>query len=59
MDIGFFKAAYLTVHTGLMVTEGRKVMKSLRYRSLEEIDNQVLIDVLKEAYRIRHKKFYS
>ena len=59
VDIGFFKAAYLTVHTELMVTQGRKVMKSLRYRSLEEIEDQVLIDVLEEAYRIRHKKFYS
>lgn len=59
VDIGFYKAAYLTVHTELMVTQGRKVMKSLRYRSLEEIDDKVLTDVLQEAYQVRHKKFYS
>lgn len=58
VDIGFFKAVHLTVHTELMVTEGRKVMKSLRYRSLEEIDDKVLTEVLQEAYKVRHKKFY-
>ncbi|GGD55817.1 hypothetical protein GCM10011361_22970 [Muriicola marianensis] len=59
VDIGFFKAAYLTVHTEHMVTEGRKVMKSLRYRSLEAIDDQVLTDVLKDAYSVRDRKFYN
>jgi hypothetical protein len=59
VDIGFFKAAHLTVHTELMVTKGRKVMKSLRYRYLEEIDDLVLAEVLQEAYEIRHRKIYS
>ncbi len=59
VDIGFFKAAYLTVHTELMVAKGRKVMKSLRYRSLEEIDDQVLTEVLEEAFAIRGKKYNS
>lgn len=59
VDIGFFKAAYLTLHTELMVTKGRKVMKSLRYRSLEAIDDKVLTEVLKDAYSVRDKKFYK
>lgn len=59
VDIGFFKAAYLTMHAEHMVTEGRKVMKSLRYHSLEEIDDRVLTEVLKEAYSVRDKKFYK
>ncbi|WP_368662594.1 hypothetical protein [Zobellia laminariae] len=42
-----------------MVTEGRKVIRSLRYTSLEEINDTVLIDILKEAYAVRDAKFYK
>lgn len=59
VDVGFWHAAHLTVHLDKMVTEGRKVMKSLRYRSLEEIDHSVLEDVLLNAYQVRDQKFYK
>lgn len=59
VDLGFWNAAHLTRHLHLMVTEGRKVMRSLRYTNLEEIDNAVLIEVLKDAFSVRHKKFYK
>jgi len=59
VDLGFWSAAHLTKHVELMVTEKRKVMKSLRYTSLEEIDDKVLIEVLQDAYSVRSKKFYK
>lgn len=59
VDVGFWNAAHLTLHTEHMVTAGRKVMKSLRYKSLEDIDNVILIDVLKEAYVVKDKKFFK
>jgi len=59
VDIGFWSAAHLTVHLDKMTTAGRKVMKSLRYKSLLEIDNQVFIDVLEDAYKVRSRKFYK
>lgn len=59
VDLGFWNAAHLTVHLDKMVTEGRKVMKSLRYTSLEEIDDEVLIAVLNNAYEVRGKKFWG
>tara|TARA_R110002049_G_scaffold306834_1_gene505959 strand:+ start:2616 stop:2720 length:105 start_codon:yes stop_codon:yes gene_type:complete len=34
-------------------------MKSLRYTSLEEIDDAILIAVLKDAFAVKHKKFYK
>jgi len=59
VDVGFFKAAFLKKHPEKLITENRKVMRSLRYFSLEEIDDKILIDLLKEAYEIKDKKFYS
>ena len=58
VDLGFWNAAHLSVHLELMHTAGRKMMKSLRYKSLKEIDNDILIAVLKDAYAVKDKKFY-
>jgi len=50
VDIGFSRGFKLQQHQDVLVADGgRNTMKSLRYRSLEEIDNTVLIDVIKEA----------
>jgi len=57
VDIGFWNGAYLTIHTELMVIAGRKVIKSLRYKTLEEVESAILIEVLKEAYSVKNKKF--
>lgn len=59
VDLGFWKAAYLTVHVEHMTTAGRKVMKSLRYKTLEEIDDTVLVKVLQDAYSVKDKKFWK
>ena len=59
VDLGFWNAAHLSVHTEVMVKEGRKIMRSLRYTSLEEINDTVLVEVLHDAYAVRDKKFYT
>ncbi|QLG46161.1 DUF1801 domain-containing protein [Costertonia aggregata] len=59
VDLGFWNAAHLTLHLELMTTAGRKTMKSLRYRSLEEIDTIVLTEVLQDAYSVKERKFYK
>lgn len=59
VDLGFWNAAHLTVHLEKMTTAGRKMMRSLRYQNLEEIDDSVLKDVLWDAYRMRGKKFWK
>jgi hypothetical protein len=43
IDLGFWNAAHLQVNQEYMTVGGRKVMKSLRYKSLEEIDDKVLV----------------
>jgi len=59
VDLGFWNAAHLTVHLEYMTTAGRKIMRSLRYTSTEEIDHNILVAVLKDAYSVKDKKFYS
>jgi len=59
VDLGFWNSANLTVHVEHMTTAGRKMMKSLRYTSLEEINDQILIEILQNAYEIRDKKFWK
>ena len=59
VDVGFWNAAHLSVHLELMHSKGRKMMKSLRYKNLEEIDNEVLIAVLIDANSVKNRKLYK
>jgi len=59
IDVGFWNSAHLTVHLEHLTTSGRKVMRSLRYRSLEEIDDAILTEVLQDAYKARNKRFWK
>ena len=59
VDLGFWKATHLSVHIEQMTTAGRKIMRSLRYTSLEDIDQTILVEVLKDAYAIKDEKFWK
>jgi hypothetical protein len=59
VDLVFWHGAHLTQHTEILVSEGRKHMKSLRYKTLEEIDQQILIEVLLEAHSVSDRKYYK
>lgn len=59
VDIGFWNGAHLTLHQDHLVSKDRKHMKSLRYFTLEEINQEVLIAILQEAYSVRDKKYYK
>ncbi|MBU2899909.1 DUF1801 domain-containing protein [Maribacter dokdonensis] len=59
VDIAFWNSAHLTKHLTVLVSENRKVVRSLRYTTLEEIDNDVLVDVLQDAYSVRKNGFYK
>lgn len=59
VDVGFWSSAHLSVHLDKMITEGRKVMKSLRYHNLSDIDAEVFVAVIKDAEAVNHKGFYK
>lgn len=56
VDLGFIRGAWLQSHSQVLVSEDRKVVKSLRYRSVEEIDVEILLAVLQEAVLAQDKK---
>ncbi len=49
VDVGFWKGNQIKIHKDHHVTEKRKMMFSLRYKSLATIDDAIFMDVLKEA----------
>lgn len=59
VDIAFWHGTHLTLHRDKLVSKGRKHMKSLRYFAPEEVNEEVLIDVLLEAYSFRDRKYYK
>lgn len=59
VDLGFWNAAHLTAHLEHMTADGRKMMKSLRYKSIDGIDENILIEVLQDAYSVKNKKFWN
>lgn len=49
VDVGFAKGYQLKNNLNVLIGENRNTVKSLRYFSLEEIDNEVLRGVITEA----------
>lgn len=59
VDVGFWHSAHLSDKwDNYLITEKRKVVKSLRYKTPEDIDDQVFISILKEVEGLKEKGFY-
>ncbi|NRD24585.1 DUF1801 domain-containing protein [Winogradskyella litoriviva] len=60
VDVGFWHSAHLSKKwDAYLVTEKRKVVKSLRYKTLKDIDDAVFISILKEVEGLKGKGFYK
>ena len=59
VDVGFWHSAHLTEYDDYLVKGDRKVVKSLRYTSLEEIDDAIFIAILKEVELYKEEGFYK
>lgn len=59
VDIAFWHSNYITKYTEHLVGEKRKVVKSLRYKTLAEINDTVLVSILKEVYTYKAEGFYK
>lgn len=46
VDVGFWQGQNINIHQEYLVKENRKMIVSLRYKSLEDINKEVLVDVL-------------
>lgn len=56
VDVGFTRGAHLTQHLDHLIGKNRKHMKSLRYFSMDDLDEVVFTEVLLEAFVLRNKK---
>lgn len=53
VDVAFIKGFELKKNQQHLVADnGRSMVKSIRYSNLEDIDNEILISVLTEAYKL-------
>lgn len=59
VDVGFWLSNHLEKYHHLLVTGNRKVVKSLRYTSVNQIDADVLVAILKESLSQKKKGFYK
>ena len=49
VDVGFYSNHIFEKYNDKVISEGRKVVKSLRYFSIEDIDSIILVYILAEA----------
>ncbi|WP_299670181.1 DUF1801 domain-containing protein [uncultured Polaribacter sp.] len=59
VDVAFWVSAHLKKYNEFLISENRKVVKSLRYSAIEDINEKVLLAVLKEAHLLKDKGFYK
>lgn len=59
VDVGIWHSAHLTKFDDYLVSDKRKVVKSLRYRSLEDINDAIFIAILKEIEQYKTEGFYK
>ena len=59
VDVGFWAKNILQEYNSFLISEGRKVVKSLRYTSIEEINEEIFLQVIEEVSKHNHKGFYK
>ena len=59
VDVGFWVSSHLSKYNEFLVSDNRKVVKSLRYFSINDIDEEILFSVLEEAFSQKDKGFYK
>ena len=59
VDVAFWHSAHLEKYDAYLVSEKRKVVKSLRYKTLEDVNDAILIEILKDVYNLKEKGFYK
>lgn len=52
VDLVIVKGFQIKNHQEHLISENRSIMKSLRYSSLEEIDNKILIEIIQEISKL-------
>ncbi|MGB0891117.1 MAG: DUF1801 domain-containing protein [Flavobacteriaceae bacterium] len=59
VDVGFWAKNILHEYDAFLVSENRAVVKSLRYTSIEDINEEIFLGVIEEVSKHNHKGFYK
>lgn len=59
VDVCFWVTSPLSNYNEFLITENRKVVKSLRYFNLSDINEKVLLSVLSEAFNKKGKGYFK
>ncbi len=59
VEVGFWASAHLSKYNEFLISDGRKVVKSFRYKSIDAINQKILLAVLEEVYKVNHKGFWK
>jgi hypothetical protein len=59
VDVGFWAKNILDEYNAYLISEKRTVVKSLRYTSINKINEEILIEVLTEVSKHNHKGFWK
>ena len=59
VDVGFYATHEFDKYNELLISEGRKKVKSLRFSSVDEINSKILVSVLAEANEKKEKGFWK
>lgn len=59
VDVGFRALNYFDDLDAFLISEKRKVMKSLRYYSIDDINHEILIKILSRLKKVHREKFYK
>lgn len=57
VDVAFWHSQHVVKYAEYLVSEKRKKIKSLRYKSLDDIDDTIFISVLKEVESFKNTSF--
>ncbi|MCH2032378.1 MAG: DUF1801 domain-containing protein [Tenacibaculum sp.] len=59
VDVGFYGDYQFEKYNNLLISEGRKVVKSLRFFSVEDINAEILVYILTKANKNKVKGFWK
>lgn len=58
VDVGFWAKNILQEFDEFLISEGRTVVKSLRYFKIDDINEKILLQIIKEVSKHNHKGFW-
>jgi hypothetical protein len=56
VEVGFWRGNELSNEQGALTSDERKIVRSLVYQKVEDIDEQILMEVLQEAMMLNEEK---